>query len=53
MEIMKETYLKPTITVLNIELSEILCVSSTGGYDYNGSHTETPDYGGEGDGDDY
>lgn len=53
METMKETYLKPAITVLDVEPSEIICVSGTFGSDYNGNDTDTPDYGDEGDGEDY
>lgn len=50
----KKQYIKPDATIIELK-GEILMldVSKTGGNSASGDKPETPDYGGEGNGDDF
>lgn len=51
---MKKIYVKPAMTIMELETISMLCVSGTQSDSYDGSSSITgPDYGGEGDGEDY
>lgn len=51
---MKKTYVRPTMTVVEMETSAMLCVSGTQSDSYETEKTFAgPEYGGDGNGKDY